>query len=179
MDAAAKSVRVLTHDSLSQSPYYLSRRPDKRYPAAHDHRRFEEWYIVDLQYLTFLSDADRGVLLTRPEYDMREEPRPAARDADATPRTVSEKKKMTLSDYKNKKSTTPITGATSTSPPEPLLAKKKESERASSKPGAFSTPPAEDRNTQANAKRVPEMRKPDESRDGKPPKPRDHAADTR
>ena len=49
----------------------------------------------------------RGILLTRPAYDMREEPaKPAPKEINALAR-VGEKKKLSLSDYKNKKTATP------------------------------------------------------------------------
>jgi hypothetical protein len=74
--------------------------------------------------MTLLSDADRGVLLTRSYYDMREEPsKPVPKEVTALAKG-GEKKKLSLSDYKNKKTS----GATSTSPPEPTLAKKREAD---------------------------------------------------
>lgn len=147
MDAAAKSVRALTRDAFPSTPYHLSHRPEKKYRLPPDHRRFEEWYTTDLQYLTFLSDVDRGVLLTRPEYDMREDPKPTAREPDAALKPGPDKKKMTLSDYKHKKTT----GHRSASPPEPLLAKKKERDRGD---GPVSAPAPPDK-LAPDSKRLP------------------------
>jgi hypothetical protein len=72
--------------------------------------------------MTLLSDADRGVLLTRSYYDMREESHKPVPKEVSNLSKGGEKKKLSLSDYKNKKTT----GATSTSPPEPSIAKKRE-----------------------------------------------------
>ena len=187
MDAAAKSVRALTHDiTLSQVPYHLSRRPDKKYPRHHDDRRFEEYFVHQLQYLTFLPDADRGVLLTRPDYDMREDLKPAAREPDGMPRTTSEKKKMTLSDYKNKKTPGPNPAAsTSTSPPEPLIAKKKESERAhaaAATPSADPRPSPDARRTQDTKRAEVSASRPSDHESSKKSKhqvPRETLVDTR
>ncbi|KAG6025788.1 hypothetical protein E4U41_001458 [Claviceps citrina] len=142
MEAAAKTVEVLSKRILPETPHHLSSSPTWRHrPLPEDadddaaaaesrgaKRRFEEWHHTRLQYLTFLSEADRGTLLTRSYYDMREEPlKPVPREVSALAKGVGtgEKKKLSLSDYKNKK-----TGLmASASPPEPALAKRKEGER--------------------------------------------------
>ncbi|OLN91933.1 hypothetical protein CCHL11_01517 [Colletotrichum chlorophyti] len=104
MEAAAKKVQLLAQRILPDRPHHLSVSPDQRYRVPPDHAKvFEEFKHQRLQYMTLLSDADRGLLLTRPYYDMREEPPiPAAiKDTNAK----MEKKvvtKLSLSDYKNK-----------------------------------------------------------------------------
>ncbi|KAK2605961.1 hypothetical protein QQS21_003687 [Conoideocrella luteorostrata] len=137
MEAAAKTVEVLSKRILPEKPHHLAGSTTWRYrppPEGEEtesrgaKRRFEEWRNPRLQYLTFLSEADRGTLFTRPYYDMREEPlKPVPREVSALSKAggTGEKKKLSLSDYKNKK-----TGVTaSASPPEPAIAKRKESER--------------------------------------------------
>ncbi|KAF4441931.1 hypothetical protein F53441_11891 [Fusarium austroafricanum] len=158
MEAAAKTVQQLTQRILPEKPHHLSYSPDWRYhiPANESRQKhLEEWDNTRLQYSTLVSEADRGVLLTRPYYDMRvEPPKPVPRDVGILAKG-GEKKKLSLSDYKNKK-TSGVTSDTST--PEPPSAKKRELERASA---------------------VPEIRKPDSQRqrdhhpDTKPQKPRE------
>lgn len=190
MEAAAKTVEELSKSILPDKPHQLSFVPDWRYrppPDADDaesrgaKRRFEEWHNTRLQYLTFVSEADRGTVLTRSYYDMREEPAklvPREVSALAKSGSTGEKKKLSLSDYKNKK-----TGVASASPPEPAIAKKKESERAASQAAspAGSTPnPA----TQDTNRSGQDSRKPDGSRardlnstvDNKPKHSRDSLA---
>lgn len=104
MEAAAKQVKLLSQRILPDRPHHLSLSPDARYKVSPDAQAPEEYIHRRLQYMTFISDCDRGVLLTRPYYDMREEPpTPSARETPASSR--SDKKpatKMSLTDYKNK-----------------------------------------------------------------------------
>ncbi|KAK2677460.1 hypothetical protein RAB80_006200 [Fusarium oxysporum f. sp. vasinfectum] len=115
MEAAAKTVQQLTQRILPEKPHHLSYSPDWRYhiPASESRQKHpEEWDNTRLQYSTLVSEADRGVLLTRSYYDMRvEPPKPVPRD--------------------NKK-TSGVTSDAST--PEPPSAKKRELERASADP---------------------------------------------
>lgn len=193
MEAAAKTVEVLSKRILPEKPHHLSFsttwrfRPPPEDDAAESRgakRRFEEWHNTRLQYLTLLSEADRGILFTRPHYDMREEPvKPVPREVSALSKGAGtgEKKKLSLSDYKNKK-----TGAViSTSPPEPAIAKKKESERAAAASGSATSTPtraiAEGNKPHHDPKRLdgPRIREP-ESIGAKPKTNRDHIiADTR
>ncbi|KAF4335600.1 hypothetical protein FBEOM_10545, partial [Fusarium beomiforme] len=147
MEAAAKTVQQLTQRILPEKPHHLSFSPDWRYhiPANEPRQKHpEEWDNTRLQYLTLVSEADRGVLLTRSYYDMRvEPPKPVPRDVGILAKG-GEKKKLSLSDYKNKK-TSGVTSDTST--PEPHSVKKREPERASAEPRS-----------------VPEIRKPDSQR---------------
>ncbi|KAJ4254903.1 hypothetical protein NW762_009701 [Fusarium torreyae] len=162
MEAATKTVQQLTQRILPEKPHHLSYSPDWRYhiPANESRQKHpEEWDNTRLQYSTLVSEADRGVLLTRSYYDMRvEPPKPVPRDVGILAKG-GEKKKLSLSDYKNKK-TSGVTSDTST--PEPPSAKKRELERASAEPRS-----------------VPEIRKPDSQRqrdphpDTKPQKPRE------
>ncbi|KAK2018873.1 hypothetical protein LZ32DRAFT_293768 [Colletotrichum eremochloae] len=104
MEAAAKKVQLLAQRILPDRPHHLSVSPDQRFRVPPDHSKlFEEFKHPRLQYMTLLSDADRGMLLTRPYYDMREEPpNPTAHKE---PNAKMEKKtvtKLSLSDYKNK-----------------------------------------------------------------------------
>ncbi|CAF3566022.1 unnamed protein product [Fusarium graminearum] len=155
MEAAAKTVQQLTQRILPEKPHHLSYSADWRYhvPANESRQKHpEEWDITRLQYSTLVSEADRGVLLTRSYYDMRvEPPKPVPRDVGILAKG-GEKKKLSLSDYKNKK-TSGVASDTST--PEPPSARKREPERA------------------LESKSVPESRKHDSQRQ------RDHHLDTK
>lgn len=155
MEAAAKTVELLTQRILPEEPHHLSYSPDWRYrQPPNKPARFDEWHNTRLQYLTFVSDADRGVLLTRPDYEMREEiPKPAPREVNALAKG-GEKKKLSLSDYNKKKTT----GVQSASPPEPAIAKRREHERASS---AAASAPSSDLKSTLDPKRALDTRKPE------------------
>ncbi len=182
MEAAAKTVELLTQRTLPDKPYYLSNHPDWRYrPRPDDHLRPEEWHCTRLQYSTLLAEADRGVLLTRPDYDMREEPpKPVSRDVTALSKAGGEKKKLSLSDYKNKKTA-------ATSPSEPSISKLRETERAGA---SASTSPAgsgarlSDARNNAESRRSLDAR-PSDARKDRPresdgkPRPKDYIADMR
>lgn len=104
MEVAAEQIRLLRQKILPDRPHHLSFRPDLRYSVPPDAQIPEEHFQRRLQYMTLISDGDRGVLLTRSYDDMREEaPTPSAKETVAPPR--SDKKpamKMSLNDYKNK-----------------------------------------------------------------------------
>ncbi|KID91501.1 hypothetical protein MGU_01471 [Metarhizium guizhouense ARSEF 977] len=195
MEAAAKTVEVLSKRILPEKPHHLAFHPTWRYrPPPEDDaaesrgakRRFEEWHNTRLQYLTFLSEADRGTLFTRPYYDMREEPvKPVPREVSTLAKGTGtgEKKKLSLSDYKNKK-----TGlVASASPPEPAITKKKESERAAAATSSATSTPAPAVADGTNKPPRQEPKRPDgprirepESTSAKPKPTRDHnIADTR
>ncbi|KND94179.1 hypothetical protein TOPH_01092 [Tolypocladium ophioglossoides CBS 100239] len=206
MDAAAKTVESLSRHILPERPHHLSYSPHWRFRpppdgAAHGGgggSRFEEWHNTRLQYMTLVSNADRGTLLTRSYYDMREEPpKPVPREVSALAKAGGDKKKkLSLTDYKNKK-----TGAASSaSPPEPAIAKKKESERAASaSASAAAAPDAAPATTTPNnggpkptpdsSRPTPEVRKPagpkpqgpqsSSSVDSKQRRPRDSVVDTK
>ncbi|KAI9158477.1 hypothetical protein HJFPF1_06472 [Paramyrothecium foliicola] len=179
MEAAAKSIQLLTQRILPEHPHHLSYFADWRYRhhPVDDRKRAEEWHHPRMQYLTLVSEADRGVLLTRSDYDMREEPpKPVPRDVSALAGKTGEKKKLSFSDYKNKKSA----GAVSASPPEPSIQKKKDSERVSSAPTSASSPAPGGTTSNSNARSfsearrsdVPRSRDPDSQHDGKQSQPR-------
>ena len=106
MEEAAKSIDSLTKHILPSRPHCLSRFPDRRYRPHPDEKRLEEQDCRPLQYLTFVSDADRGVTLTRAYFDIREEPvNPHnATSNTPTPRIDPTKPvtKLSLKDYKNR-----------------------------------------------------------------------------
>ncbi|KAF4983120.1 hypothetical protein FDECE_17370 [Fusarium decemcellulare] len=170
MEAATKTVQQLTQRILPEKPHHLSYSPDWRYhiPANESRQKHpEEWENTRLQYSTLVSEADRGVLLTRSYYDMRvEPPKPVPRDVGLLAKG-GEKKKLSLSDYKNKK-TSGVASDTTT--PEPPSAKKRDLERAPADP-----------------KSISDMRKPDSHRqrdshpavDPKPQKHRENIVDMR
>lgn len=116
MEAAAETVRQLSRTILPERPHHLAQSPDWRSRCHPDDtsRRYEEWHDSRLQYMTFLTEADRGTLFTRGYYDIRQEPpRPVSKDVNALARGAPPKKTLSLSDYKNKKTATPA----SASPP--------------------------------------------------------------
>ncbi|KAH6610221.1 hypothetical protein Trco_000241 [Trichoderma cornu-damae] len=168
MEAARKTIEVLSQRILPERPHHLAFHPEWRFrPSPGDSNYPEEWYHPRLQYLTLLSEADRGVLFTKSDYDMREEPaKPLPREVNALAKG-GEKKKLSLSDYKNKK-----TGATSsTSPPEPSIAKKKDSERAAEL--SAGTAATSDPKPTSESKAASEARKPDRPRPREPDPPVD------
>jgi hypothetical protein len=173
MEAAAKTVELLMQRTLPDRPFYLSNSPDWRYqPPSDGSRRFEEWHCNRLQYSTLLSEADRGVLLTRPDYDMREEPsKPLPREISTLAKAGGDKKKLSLSDYKNKK-----TVSASASPPEPAIARIKEAEHA----GASNpTSPAASAPRHSSDDRPPaDTRRSTDSRPSDVRRPRDSEAGT-
>ncbi|KAI5864211.1 hypothetical protein GGS23DRAFT_487635 [Durotheca rogersii] len=106
MEEATKTIKKLAKNVLPPKAHYLSL-DTTRYRPHSDERRLEEQDIRPLQYTTFLSDADRGILLTRAAFDVRED---AGRASNATntltPRKLDPNKpktKLSLKDYKNRK----------------------------------------------------------------------------
>lgn len=104
MDGAAERVANLVERILPDRPYHLSISPTERHAAPagfwQDNSR--------LQYSTYVSGADRGVLLTRPHYDILEEPKAAVGSASAnalTSRPDAKKtiNKMSFRDYQQNK----------------------------------------------------------------------------
>ncbi|KAI0008469.1 hypothetical protein F4779DRAFT_448231 [Xylariaceae sp. FL0662B] len=106
MDEATKTIDSLVKNILPVKAHYLSVSATRRYRPHPDQKRLEEQDIRPLQYTTFVSDADRGVLLTRAYFDVREEPvNPKNAIGASMPRSDPNKPKLklTLNDYKNKK----------------------------------------------------------------------------
>ncbi len=134
MDAAAETVKELSRTILPERPHQLAKSPDwkSRYPPDDSNRRCEEWNDTRLQYMTFVSEADRGVLFTRGYYDIRPEPpKPDPKEVNALARGGAAKK-LSLSDYKNKK-----TGAAASPSPldtTPSHTPRKSNDRASVTP---------------------------------------------
>ncbi|OHW99851.1 hypothetical protein CSPAE12_01425 [Colletotrichum incanum] len=134
MEAAAKKVQLLAQRILPDRPHHLSVSPDQRFRVPPDHSKlFEEFKHQRLQYMTLLSDADRGMLLTRPYYDMREEPpnptAPKESNAKMEKKAVT---KLSLSDYKNKQKKVSDSPPDSGTTPKPDIPRK-EKEAADSR----------------------------------------------
>ncbi|KAK3315179.1 hypothetical protein B0H66DRAFT_536061 [Apodospora peruviana] len=100
MDGAAKSVDYVAQSILPDCPHHLSTSLETHFPAPK-----EFWFTGrsgGLQYMTYLSDADRGILLTRPSYDI------VVADNVPAPMPVKVlakgevKKKMSIKDYQNR-----------------------------------------------------------------------------
>ncbi|KXH48180.1 hypothetical protein CSIM01_08732 [Colletotrichum simmondsii] len=169
MEAAAKKVQLLAQRILPDRPHSLSMNPDQRFRVPPDHSKtFEEFKYPALQYMTLLSDADRGMLLTRAYHDMREEPPipPAVKDSNAK----MERKnvtKLSLSDYKNKQKKVSDSPPDSGSTPKTDVSRKERNvvesriDREPKRPDAYRS------------------REPDASRDVKAHKARDGAHDER
>lgn len=132
MEAAAETVKQLTRAILPERPHQLAPNLEWKARQEDSSRHYEEWKQTRLQYMTLLSDADRGILFTRGYDDIRPEPpKPVPKEVNALARGGAAKK-LSLSDYKNKK-----TGATaSASPPDstPSNTPKKPVDRASATP---------------------------------------------
>ncbi|KAI1471895.1 uncharacterized protein F4812DRAFT_198051 [Daldinia caldariorum] len=107
MEEVRKPIDTLVKNVLPPKAHYLSLDTTRRYRPHADDKRLEEQDIRPLQYTTFVSDAERGVLLTRAYFDVREEPlNPVSARGDITPRTSDPSKpktKLSLKDYKNRK----------------------------------------------------------------------------
>ncbi|KAI1196512.1 hypothetical protein F5X97DRAFT_206228 [Nemania serpens] len=107
MEEAAKSIKTLADQILPKQPYYLSLSHTSRYSIPADESILDEKYIRPLQYLTFVGgDADRGVLMTRAYFTVREEPNASSNAPMPTTLKIDPnkpRKKVSLKDYKSKK----------------------------------------------------------------------------
>ncbi|KAI1311099.1 hypothetical protein F5Y03DRAFT_321257 [Xylaria venustula] len=106
MEEAAKSIRSLAEQILPKQPYYLSLSPTRKYQIPPDEKRLDEQDVRPLQYTTFVGgEADRGVLLTRAYFTVREEPSSSNAPTPATMKVDPNKprKKVSLKDYRSKK----------------------------------------------------------------------------
>ncbi|KAI1403807.1 hypothetical protein F4819DRAFT_191992 [Hypoxylon fuscum] len=111
MEEATKTIEALVKNVLPPKAHYLSSSeyPTRRFPPPVDDKRLEEQDTRQLQYTTFVGDADRGVLLTRAYFDVRQDPvdstnaiiAPIIRKSDPN----KPKTKLSLKDYKNRKKT--------------------------------------------------------------------------
>lgn len=100
MEVAAERIRSVKK-LLPERPHHLALSLGRKYPVPPnfwDHQS-------PLQYSTFLSDADRGLLLTRPYYDICDEPEASLPTRQPTPLAGAKKagNKMTLEVWKSKK----------------------------------------------------------------------------
>ncbi|KAI0414947.1 hypothetical protein F5X98DRAFT_234099 [Xylaria grammica] len=106
MEEAAKSIENLAEQILPKQPYYLSLSPTRKYRIHPGENRLDEQDIRPLQYSTLVGgDADRGVLLTRAYFSVRDEPTSSNAPTPITLKVDPKKprKTVTLKDYKNKK----------------------------------------------------------------------------
>ncbi|KAI1274433.1 hypothetical protein F5Y07DRAFT_213736 [Xylaria sp. FL0933] len=107
MEEAAKSIESLAKQILPKQPYYLSLSPTRKYQIQPDEKRLDEQDTRPLQYTTLVGgEADRGVLLTRAYFTVREEPNSCINAPTPTMLKVDPnkpRKKVSLKDYRNKK----------------------------------------------------------------------------
>jgi hypothetical protein len=160
MEAAARKVDLLSQQILPENPHCLSLFTNHRYRVypEKDHY-FEEKAVQQLQYSTLLWEGDRGILFTRPYYDMREEPPNAAATNAQTKMDKKNVTKLSLSDYKNKQKK-------STSPPDSSqVTVKVENERrprSPPRPKELNAKLDPDRTANSEPKRAEEVRKPND-----------------
>ncbi|KAL1854868.1 hypothetical protein Daus18300_011286 [Diaporthe australafricana] len=101
MEVAAERIRSAVKNLLPERPHHLALSLDRKYPVPPNF-----WHHQSpLQYSTFLSDADRGLLLTRPYFDICDEPEAPVPTRQSTPLAGAKKagNKVSLKDWKNKK----------------------------------------------------------------------------
>ncbi|KAK3320956.1 hypothetical protein B0T19DRAFT_487385 [Cercophora scortea] len=101
MDGAAQSINKVAQRILPDRPHHLSATVSGRYPEPSGF-----WFTHrsgPLQYMTYLSDAHRGVLMTRPSYDIYIEADSAPAPMPAKLLARGEVKKMSIKDYQNRK----------------------------------------------------------------------------
>jgi hypothetical protein len=105
MEQQAKRIDHICQKYLPESPYHLSESASRRYPVA-----LTFWYegpSSRLQYMTFISDADRGLLLTRASFDIGLDPSTSSQpnSLNGTPQRESKKavNKMSFKDYQRMK----------------------------------------------------------------------------
>ncbi|KAI1809497.1 hypothetical protein GGS20DRAFT_284067 [Poronia punctata] len=106
MEKSAKSIKQLADQILPRQPFYLSLSPTRKYRIHPDEKRLDEQDIRHLQFTSLVGgEADRGVLITRGYFDVREEPNSRNAPMAATRQVDPNKprKKVTLKDYRSKK----------------------------------------------------------------------------
>jgi len=111
MDGAEENAHVVAQQILPENPHHLSLSFDRRFPKP------EAWSFSgassSLQYMTYISAAQRGILTTRAAFEISDElppPMPVKLLAKGEP-----KKKLSLMDYQNrKKSASPVENGLST-----------------------------------------------------------------
>lgn len=118
MEAAAEIIRTDLRAILPEKPHQLAKTTE--WIATDDgpkdpHAR-DEFRVQRLQYMTFSSEADRGIVFTRAYDDIRPSPKPMPRDVNALARSGATKKRS-LNDYINKKKSVASPDATPSSTP--------------------------------------------------------------
>lgn len=116
MDGVARRAEGVAQRFLPERPHHLCIDAKRRFPNPTGF-----WYSgqsAGLQYMTYLSDADRGVLLTLPFFEIRDEPDTLKPPPNTAARGEA-KKKMTFKDYQNrKKSNSPTDNDASSTKPD-------------------------------------------------------------
>lgn len=110
MDGAAKNAQKVAQQILPERPHHLSLSFDRRFPNPDGF-----WFTgpsAALQYMTYISAAQRGILMTRAAFEICEElPPPMPIKVLAKGEA---KKKLSLMDYHNRKtSASPIENGSS------------------------------------------------------------------
>ncbi|KAK4228419.1 hypothetical protein QBC38DRAFT_454342 [Podospora fimiseda] len=100
MDGAKKNAEYVAQHLLPDRPYHLSLYHDRKYAQP------KGWFLdgpsAPLQYSTYLSDADRGVLFTLPPWAIIDEPTQMP-PAKASDNKAEAKKKVSLKEHMNRK----------------------------------------------------------------------------
>lgn len=132
MEEAAQSIRSLVSAYLPSQPHLLSVSATARYTQHLRENRLEEDAIPPLGWMSFLHDVDRGILLTRPYYDIRPDPEPVQENAPSPPKARPDPSKpvtkLSLKDYKNRKNQDPPLTSTPPTKTKDLVIKTKERE---------------------------------------------------
>lgn len=132
MDGAAKNADRVAQRILPDRPHHLALSLERRYPKP------DGWGFVGasspLQYMTYISDAERGILFTRAAFEICQEPPPPMPAKVLAKGEV--KKKLSLMDYQNKKK--------SVSPAENEATGKAAEARTNGTAAPKSVPPKED-----------------------------------
>jgi hypothetical protein len=100
MDGAARRADKVAQRVLPERPHHLSKDANRKYPGPPGF-----WFTGPsqrLQYMTYISDADRGVLLTLPFFEILDEPENLTPSMASISRGEA-KKKMSFKDYQNRK----------------------------------------------------------------------------
>ncbi|KAB5582779.1 hypothetical protein GE09DRAFT_282536 [Coniochaeta sp. 2T2.1] len=103
----AKKARLVAERVLPGRPHHLILNPNRKYPPPPGF-----WFTGQssrLQYLTNLSDADRGMLLTVPFFEIMDEPDEGTPAPAKVAQKGEVKKKMSMKDYRARK-TSPTEG---------------------------------------------------------------------
>ena len=109
MDAAAETIREL-RAILPERPHQLAKSPDwVANDLPQDPTFKEEARVSRLGYMTFSSEADRGLVFTRSYDDVR--PKPMPREVNLA--RTGHAKTISINDYKKKRETPPVTPSSS------------------------------------------------------------------